>query len=133
YSGDVGVDNHGNYYSGQVRARVGLNVNSPFMLGDQITVRAIYTQDRLWMGALGYSAPLGSSGLRGDLSYLQTRYDLAHGFEGNSGIARISSAGLSYPLLRSQARNLSLTAALQHKNLYNSYFYGATADKYQSI
>jgi hemolysin activation/secretion protein len=133
YTGDVGVDNHGNYYSGQLRARASLNVNSPFMLGDQINLRAIYTQDTLWMGSLGYSAPLGASGLRGNLSYTQTHYDLAHGFEGNKGIARISSAGLSYPLLRSQARNLSLTAAVQHKNLYNSYFYGASADKYSSM
>ena len=47
YTGEVGVDNHGNRYTGQNRARANLDVNSPFMLGDQITLRLLGTeQDR---------------------------------------------------------------------------------------
>ena len=132
YSGNVGLDNYGNYYSGQIRAHADLNINSPFMLGDQISMRALYTQEKLWLGSLGYGAPLGASGLRGNLSYAQTSYTLGNGFEGNEGIARISSAGLTYPIVRSQASNLNLGAALQYKKLYNSFIFGSSTESYSS-
>jgi len=132
YEGDVGLDNHGNYYSGQARARAGLTVNSPFMLGDQINARLLYTQEKLWLGSVAYSAPIGVSGLRANLGYAQTDYTLGNGFEGNEGIARVSSAGFTYPFVRSQATNVSASAAWQYKKLYNSYGYGTFTEKYFS-
>lgn len=132
YSGEVGLDNYGNYYSGQIRGRAALNVNSPFLLGDQISLQALYTESDLWLGRVGYSAPLGGGGLRGNLGYAQTSYTLSNGFEGNTGVARISSAGVSYPFVRSQNSNLNASAAWQYKNLYNSFNFGNITERYSS-
>lgn len=132
FSGRVGLDNHGNYYSGQWRAQLGLNINSPFMLGDQISLNSMYTNEKLWLGQAAYSLPIGSSGLRGSVGYAQTTYALANGFEGNEGIARISNASLSFPLIRSQRTNLNGGIGWQYKQLYNSYFYDFFAERYHS-
>ncbi|MAK55135.1 MAG: polymerase [Pusillimonas sp.] len=132
YSARVGLDNHGNYYSGQWRARAGLVMNSPFMLGDQISLDTLYTNEKLWLGQAMYSVPIGSNGLRGSVSYAQTTYSLANGFEGNEGTARIAGVGLGYPLLRSQQTNINLSATWQYKRLRNSYFYGAASERYHS-
>jgi hemolysin activation/secretion protein len=132
YSARVGIDNHGNYYSGQWRTRAELAIYSPFMLGDQINLSALYTQENLWLGSAQYSLPVGASGLRANVAYAQTAYALGNGFEGNDGLARVASAGLSYPLVRSQRTNLNLSATWQYKNLYNSYSSGTTTERYHS-
>lgn len=118
-AGEVGVDNHGNRYTGQQRARANLDLNSPFMLGDQITLRLIGTEQNLWLGSVGYNAPLGTSGLRGQLGYSHTSYQLGSDFANldATGYARVTTAGLSYPLLRSQQANLTLSGSWQHKSL----------------
>lgn len=122
-SGAVSVDNHGNRYSGRYRGQLGLNVNGPFMLGDRIDFTAVLSDEDLWLGKLGYELPLGVSGLRGEVSYSQTRYQLGDEFAELDyyGIAKVTSLGLSYPLMRSQRRNLSLSATYQHKDLSDDY------------
>ena len=132
YSARIGVDNHGNYYSGQWRARADLALYSPFMTGDQIDISALYTEENLWLGNARYSLPVGASGLRANVGYAQTAYSLGNGFEGNDGIARIASAGVTYPLIRSQRSNVNLSASWQYKALYNSYSYGTTTERYHS-
>jgi len=92
------------------------------MLGDQIKLSALYSDENLWLGSAGYSAPLGSNGLRGNVAYAHTSYALGKEFgplQAN-GTARVANAGLSYPLLRSQAANLSVNATWQHKNLQDN-------------
>lgn len=116
---DVGYDNHGNRYTGYQRVRANVSINSPFLLGDLITLRAMGASEGLWLGDLGYSAPLGASGLRGSLGYTHTRYEIGREFASSqsSGTAIIGSAGLRYPLLRSQQSNLALNGVWQHKRL----------------
>lgn len=132
FSGRIGLDNHGNYYSGQWRTQAGLNINSPFMPGDQISLNALYTNEKLWLGQAMYSLPIGSSGLRGNMGHGQTTYALANGFEGNEGTAQISNASLNFPLIRSQRTNLNVGAGWQYKQLYNSYYYGVATERYHS-
>ncbi len=119
FTGDVGLDNAGSRYTGQTRARANLNINSPFMLGDQISVHSLVSDEQLWLGALGYSLPLGSSGLRGNVGYSTTSYVLAKEFASlhANGVANVSSAGLSYPLIRSQKANLTISGTYQTKDL----------------
>ena len=121
YSGDIGLDNHGNRFTGRHRARLNLNANSPFMLGDQVTLQSLVTEGGMWFGALGYNAPLGSSGLRGRVGYTHSYYALGGDFSSlqASGTADVLSAGLSYPVLRSQRANLTLSASLDHKRLHD--------------
>ncbi|QNA90936.1 ShlB/FhaC/HecB family hemolysin secretion/activation protein [Massilia sp. Dwa41.01b] len=119
YSGEVALDNHGNRYTGKYRVRVGLELNSPFTFGDQIAVQGLVTDEKMWFGSLAYSLPLGSSGLRGRAGVTHSYYTLAGDFSAldATGTADIASAGLSYPIVRSQRRNLSLSGQVEHKRL----------------
>lgn len=119
YALEVGADNHGNRYTGQGRARVNLGVDSPFMLGDQFLLRGLLTQEGMWFGHAGYSLPVGVSGLRAQFAYAHTYYQLERDFAAldASGTAKTTSAGLSYPLLRSQRANVNLSVNLQYKDL----------------
>src|SRR3989338_1396147 len=122
-SGEVGLDNHGNRYTGEHRGFFNLRANSPFMLGDQLSLRSLYTEEGMWYGSLDYSLPLGGSGLRGKVRYAHTYYELGKEFADLDarGTAQVSSAGLSYPLLRSQRANLVVSATYQHKQLRDEY------------
>lgn len=122
-NGSVGLDNQGNRYTGQYRANAALSINSPFMLGDQITLRAQRTSEDLNYGDVGYSAPLGSSGLRGRVGYGYTGYELGKEFSDLDahGSAKVASVGLSYPLIRSQSRNLTIGIDFMHKKLRDDY------------
>lgn len=121
YKGEVGVDDYGNRYTGRLRAHANLDIDSPFRLGDQIALQTLYTQERMWFGSFAYAAPLGYSGLRGRIGYAHTYYALGGSFSalGANGTADVGSLGLSYPLIRSQARNLTLSAGLEHKRLHD--------------
>lgn len=115
--GSVGLDNHGNRYTGKVRGVADAYVNSPFLFGDRASISTIYTEEKMWYGSANYVAPLGYSGLRGNVGYAHTYYELGKEFASLDahGTAKIASAGLSYPLIRSQQTNLTLGGTYQHK------------------
>jgi hemolysin activation/secretion protein len=118
-NGDVGADNQGSRYTGRDRIRANLDINSPFLLGDQLTLRSLLSDQGMWMGSLGYSLALGVSGLRANASYAHTYYELGGSFAsaGQTGTADVTSIGLTYPLLRSQQANVNLSASWQDKQL----------------
>jgi len=122
FTGDVGLDNAGSRYTGRNRARANLNINSPFMLGDQIKINTLASDEELLLGTLGYSLPLGASGLRGNVGYSHTRYELGKEFASllADGTAVVASVGLSYPLVRSQKSNLTLSGSYQAKDLQDN-------------
>jgi len=122
FTGDVGLDNAGSRYTGQTRARANLNINSPFMLGDQIRINTLVSDEQLWLGSLSYSLPMGASGLRGNVGYSHTSYELAKEFANlqADGTAVVASAGLSYPLVRSQKTNLTLSGTYQAKDFQDN-------------
>lgn len=121
YNGEVGLDNYGNRYTGRTRAHLDLNLNSPFLFGDQLKFNTLYSEENLWLGAINYSLPIGGSGLRANAGYAHTYYELGQEFASSKvyGTAKVSSAGLSYPIIRSQQMNLSVAATYQHKALNN--------------
>ncbi len=118
-SGDAGVDNFGGRYTGQNRLRLNAQYDSPFMVGDQIQWRSLVTDESLLLGSLAYSLPVGNSGLRALASVSHTKYELGKQFEAlkANGTADIASAGASYPIVRSQKANLTLSGQIQHKRL----------------
>ncbi len=119
YAGEVGIDNNGTRYTGRTRAHLSLDVDSPFTLGDQLSLQGMYTNESMWFGSANYALPLGASGLRARLGYARSYYALADSFSAlkADGTADVSSAGLSYPLVRSQRSNLTLSGMLEHKRL----------------
>ncbi len=119
YGGQIGVDNFGNRFTGRARVHANLFANSQFLFGDQFLLNTLYTEEDLWSGALSYSLPVGGSGLRARLGYAHTYYELGKDFKplDANGTAKITTAELSYPLLRSQAANIIIAATYQYKKL----------------
>ena len=134
FGGSVQIDNHGNRYTGRHRSQAGLYANSPFMLGDQLNLTGIYSEEDMWSGSVGYNLPLGYSGLRGTLGYVHTYYELGEEFSSLDayGTADVVTAGLSYPLIRSQTANLSLSANYQHKWLTDEQGAAGTVNRKSS-
>ena len=119
--GDAGIDNYGNRYIGQYQTHVNLNLNSPFLFGDQITAHALVTNQGMWFGSLGYNLPLGYDGWRGIAGYAHTYYVLGGNFSTlhANGTADVTSLGASYPIVRSQKDDLSFSGLYQHKSLHD--------------
>lgn len=134
YGGTVTVDNFGNRYTGAYRLGANLWANSLLKFGDQLTFDGILTNESLWMGALGYTTPLGTSGLRGELRYSHTYYQLGDNFSAldANGVADTMSAGLSYPLMRTQQGSATLAVAYQHKQLLDNMGLVGTHDNTSS-
>lgn len=113
----LGNDNHGSSASGEGRVYAAMRANRLLTLGDELSATALYSEEDLWLGRIAYSRPLGHRGLRGELAYARTEYDLREPFSGFTGTADISSARLSYPLIRGQQSNLIALLSYQHKAL----------------
>lgn len=120
--GEIGLDNAGNRYAGRNRLRASMHIDSPFMLGDQISASGLYTEGGMWNGNVAYALPLGSDGLRANIGYAQTYYELGKEFTNLNayGNAKVASMGLSYPVIRSQKANVMLSATYQHKALQDT-------------
>ena len=134
FTGDIGLDNHGSSFTGEHRVRANGQWDSPFTLGDQLVGSIIYSEENLWLGSLGYSLPLGSSGLRGNVGYAQTYYKLAKDFANlkATGTAKVSTLALTYPIIRSQNTNLKVAATYQHKRLNDKQELAGTDDSKSS-
>lgn len=118
-AGEVGLDNTGSEATGRNRLHGSISLNSPWRFGDRISASAMVTDKHLWLGSADYEAPLNATGLRGQLGYSRTSYQLGNEFSalGASGTAKTATIKLSYPLLRSQRANAVASLALQHKAL----------------
>lgn len=133
-TGDVSLDNHGGRYTGYYRARANMEINSPFMVGDQLALRALASDRELYLGSLSYNAPLGGSGLRGQVGLARTSYSLAREFGSleATGTADVYSAGLSFPLIRTQMTNLTLGGNYQFKALRDNVGSTGTSNRRSS-
>lgn len=118
-SGSLGVDNHGNRYTGSWRTLATASVNRLATVGDRLDLALMATEEELWYGNLGYSLPIANTGARGYLRYTQTYYQLGEEFEdlGATGKARIGTLGVEYPLIRSQNTNLYLDLGYSYNHL----------------
>lgn len=114
---DLGLDNHGNRFTGENRLRANMQWDSPFTFGDQLWFRSLVTEESMWLGEINYSVPLGARGLRLQMGYTQTYYRLGEEFEvlDADGTGKIGSLGISYPIIRSQRSNLNISTNLYHK------------------
>lgn len=116
---DAGLDNGGSRFTGRYRLSAGAALNSPFKIGDRASARLITSGDRLLSVRLGYEAPLGSSGLRGNAYAYETPYELGEEFAAldASGSARGVGGALFYPLLRSSERNFRIQGGGEARKL----------------
>ncbi|MGI4849973.1 MAG: ShlB/FhaC/HecB family hemolysin secretion/activation protein [Janthinobacterium lividum] len=118
-SGAADVDNYGNRFTGAHRLGATVNLNNPGGLGDQLSMRAQTSDEKLLYGRLVYRVPVGPDGLVAGASLSSSRYELGRDFEAldANGTARAASVFLNYPFVRSRGFNLSGTLALEGKAL----------------
>ncbi len=114
FAGEVGADNHGSRFTGSGRARMDLTWNSPFGFGDQIKLTGLRSQGDLALASLAYSGLINGNGWRWRASVSSTEYVLGKDYAHlqRSGLARTRSLGVSYPYLRSQAANLTISTSV---------------------
>jgi hemolysin activation/secretion protein len=110
FSASANASNFGSRSTGQTRGGVNAALSGPFGIGDQATFG--YTRSEgLDLAQLGYSRPLGASGLRLDLAHTNLRYKVIDGpgeDDDLKGDAWTNRAGVEFPVIRTQLTNLSV-------------------------
>ncbi|MGE5517937.1 MAG: ShlB/FhaC/HecB family hemolysin secretion/activation protein [Bacteroidota bacterium] len=107
--GYVLSDNYGSRYTGRKRLSAGTVVNSPFSLGDRLSLSGVTSPGAgLQSGAASYSFPLSYSGLRAELTGSRVTYRLGDAYRDleAEGHADTIEGALSYPVIRTSAETL---------------------------
>ncbi|MEK6356086.1 MAG: ShlB/FhaC/HecB family hemolysin secretion/activation protein [Burkholderia cenocepacia] len=130
----VMMDNAGSSTAGRNRMGAQLGVNSPLGLGDRLQAVAYGAPDffqrnhdsdggHTWIGRLSYDLPVGARGARLGVAASRVNYVLGGGYRGlGDGYATVYSLYGSYPVVRTQARNLSVSANLDFKRMSDNFF-----------
>ncbi|MDR1578471.1 MAG: hypothetical protein LBT86_09670 [Deltaproteobacteria bacterium] len=124
FNGYVMTDNMGSVYTGHWRFMSGIDVNSPFNLGDKLSVFGMTTSVQgINSAAINYSVPITPSGARLQLGYTYVYYELGDNFKdlGATGSSKIMEASVRYPLIRSAKRNLYLDLGGTYKLMDTTY------------
>lgn len=121
FNATIDIDNHGNRFTGQHRLGTTLNFNSPFGLGDQLSLRLMKSDEKLAMVRSAYSFPVGSNGGRLGFSASRVVFEVCcqpAGFS-PSGDSNVYSIFGLYPLERQRDRSIFLSANADHKEQRN--------------
>lgn len=104
FGGNASVDNFGNRYTGALRGATQIVFNDALGLGDELRLGVTGAED-FYSGAVSYSLPVGSSGLRAGVGYSGLYYELGKEFSAldADGRADALSFSLHYPLVRTRA------------------------------
>jgi hemolysin activation/secretion protein len=123
FGGDIGADDAGGRYVGTYRAKFNAYAYSPFLFGDQVTARGLYSERGMWLGSLDYELPLNGSGLRGQIAVADTNYQLGDQFRvlGAAGYVKSFDARLKYPIIRSRSLNLTIIGGAESKYLEDRF------------
>lgn len=115
----LGLDNHGNRYSGAWRVNAALSLNSPLEAGDALSLQASSAGDLFKYARLAYQRPLGHNGLQLGAAGSTMAYRLGQEFAALQahGRAEIASAYALWPWQRGRLLNLNLQASVEHKQL----------------
>lgn len=119
-SGYATLDNYGSAYTGKRRLTGGVDINSPFGLGDRLSASGMLTEGQYLKNyRLAYSTLLAAGGLRGEIAASRTAYQLSDTYASLDavGTARSVEASLSYPLIRTQAYTLEGGLSAGHRKL----------------
>lgn len=118
-AGSAELDNHGSRYTGEFRLGGGVEINNPLELGDQLSLRALTSDEGLWLGRVAYQVPLGGDGLRAGAAHSDMRYKLGKEFASlrTHGSSLTDSLFAQYPIARSRGFNLNGQAQWDRKRL----------------
>jgi hemolysin activation/secretion protein len=113
-------DNNGSIFTGRTRFMAGIDVNSPFNLGDKLSVFGFTTENQgMSSVSLTYEFPVGYSGARVGLNYGYVYYELGEDFDDLdiTGNTKIVDVYFKYPIIRTASRNLYLNLNFAHKEM----------------
>ena len=119
-AGYVMLDNYGSIYTGRDRVSFNLDINSVTGHGDRLSLSGMDTNgNNLVNGRIGYSLPLAANGLRGEIAYSQTEYQLGNTYSAldATGTAKALDATVTYPIRRIRAQTLESSLNLAYKDL----------------
>ncbi len=81
FSVDAGVDNYGRRDVGEYRYSLGMTLNNPGRIGDQVQLSLLHSNtDRLNYGSAAYNLPLGTNGWRLAASYGRALFSVDYPF-----------------------------------------------------
>ena len=121
-TGNATVDNQGSRSTGTDRLSLNLNLNSPAGMGDLLSLNSLKTQGSDYQ-RVAYNVPVGYTGWRAGLHASNLNYrvitdDFASLNPNGTAITR--GWDISYPLLRSQLKNINLALSYDDKQFDNT-------------
>lgn len=116
-SGSVGLDNHGNRYTGRERLSGTVNFINPLNHGDVLSVSGLSSGTGMNYGNITYESLLNGQGSRIGGAYSSLNYTLGDSFASLKahGSAKVQGLWLKHPLVRS--RDFNLYGQLQYGHM----------------
>ena len=133
--GEAGIDNLGSRYTGQYRARLSHNLYSKWRFGDELRMKLLASDKDLLLGSVDYEMPLNGQGLRWQVGIARTSYQLAAEYASLNafGLADVFSTRIGYPVVRTQAQNLSVSLGLMSKHLRDEIGLTSTVNRKRTM
>jgi hemolysin activation/secretion protein len=117
--GQLVADTAGSRYTGRLRAGAYLDINNPLHHGDQLSLAAVTARHGMRYGRLDYETTLNGHGTQAGAAYSTLAYALGGPLRtlDAHGTARVSSAWLEQPLVRTRSGRLDVRLQFDHKQL----------------
>ncbi|MEY4505020.1 MAG: hypothetical protein RL154_1317, partial [Pseudomonadota bacterium] len=112
FDGYLMADNYGSVYNGLYRFSLGANANSPFGIGDKLSITAMATDGYgAKNGSINYQAPVGSSGLTIGGGYYNNQYTLGGVYANLEALGNTSALQLNfaYPVIKLYDESLTVS------------------------
>jgi hemolysin activation/secretion protein len=118
-SGYADIDNAGNRFTGETRTGVNVNVNNLTGFGDQMSVRATVTNERMTFVRAAVTGPVGHNGTRAGISFAQFSYSLERDFTNLKahGAGDVFTLYGLHPFIRTRNANLIGQVSYENKML----------------
>ncbi|HYY62492.1 MAG TPA: ShlB/FhaC/HecB family hemolysin secretion/activation protein [Burkholderiales bacterium] len=119
FNGFLDADNHGNRFTGEYRAGVNLNWNTPLGYGDQASFRGFVSDEGMWYTRFAYLIPVWYYGTRVGASWSKFEYRLAKDFANlnASGEGEVKSIYAFHPIVRTRNSNFIAQVSYEDKRL----------------
>lgn len=119
-SGYMIFDNYGNRYTSKNRVNAGIDINSMSKLGDKLSFRGLIgSGKKVTHKNMTYSVPLHNNGLKADIAYSQTEYELGDRYTSleATGKSSIVEIGLNYPIIKLRKEQLDIRGSYSYSKL----------------
>ena len=123
----VSYANGGAKSTGSDMLTISSSLNSPFSMGEQITLQGMLSEGIKYIGG-GFSYPILYNGLKIGFDASAMRYDVVEDIEAD-GEAQTIGTWISYPIIRSPRTNLNITLKYDKKYYLNRVLETIVSDK----